>query len=167
MSRHIEKPSIRVSRAYRLSGESYAVERAARYLKGRGHGRLLKFNARERYLTQTGLGYTFSGSVLVVLVASPQTHAEAQEEVYRFWTRFPVARAYQREEIARIQRAADSGETVTVEHDGRTVARYTKGVRWYFDNHGRRRSSSVVVGVFSAVLRAVEAGLLDLMVGAW
>jgi hypothetical protein len=81
MSRHIEKPSIRVSRAYRLSGESYAVERAARYLKGRGHGRLLKFNARERYLTQTGLGYTFSGSVLVVLVASPQTHAEAQENL--------------------------------------------------------------------------------------
>ena len=95
------------------------------------------------------------------------TYAEAQEEVQRFWARFPVARAYQREKIARIQRAAGSGEGVTVEHDGRTVARYTGSVRWHIDDHGRRRSTSFVVGAWTAVLRAVEAALLDLMVVAW
>ena len=78
MSRHREKPSIRESRAYILSGESYAVERAARYLKGRGHGRLLKFNAQASYLVRSDLGYTYSGSALVVLVASPRTHIEAR-----------------------------------------------------------------------------------------
>jgi hypothetical protein len=80
MPRRATKPSIQESRAYYISGEAYAVERAARYVKGRGYGKIVKrfFGS---YLHKSGLGYVEHGTVTVVLVASPAVHGDTEQGV--------------------------------------------------------------------------------------
>ena len=77
MSLHKHKPSIRESRTYWIAGDDPdEVLRAARYLKGRGYGRIVQYTGRAALHCWAGFG-----RALVILVASPRVHEEAEKHV--------------------------------------------------------------------------------------
>jgi hypothetical protein len=84
-SRHRHKPSVKVTRAYSIthaangsfpytSSDPHVVMRAARYIKGRGHGRIVR---------RPGMGWGSRAHAVVLLTASPRVHDHALKHVSR------------------------------------------------------------------------------------